>query len=318
MTSPNRASPQYHFEDLTLDVGRRRVWRGSDALPLTNLTFELLRVLVEAAPNVVSHDELAEKVWGPRRVVTPETLSQRVMVLRYALGDSADQPRYIEGLRGQGYRLIPEVQAASTHGLPDRMSTGESTMTPYFPVPRAKHLTSRKLIYAVASALSLTVAVIGVDSYLRGTDDVGTASTASPVSGPPITFVVHAPEGSTFGMTPGRPAPALSPDGKQLAFVAPFESNNLLWTQTVGNPDDARPLIGTNGAAYPFWSPDGHHIAFMAQGRLKRIAATGNGLPHDIAVAVGPPALGGTWSADGTIVLPGPGGLDRVAARPSA
>jgi DNA-binding winged helix-turn-helix (wHTH) protein/Tol biopolymer transport system component len=314
MTSPTRSSPpKYRFEDLTLDIGQRRVWRGSDALPLTNLTFELLRVLVEAAPNVVSHDELAEKVWGPRRVVTPETLSQRVMVLRHALGDSADQPRYIEGLRGQGYRLIPEVQAASTHGLPDRMSTGESMMTPYFPVSRAKHLTSRKLIYAVASALSLTVAVIGVDSYLRGTDDVGTASTASPVSGPPITFVVQAPEGSTFGMAPARPSPALSPDGKQLAFVAPFESNNLLWTQTVGNPDDARPLIGTNGADWPFWSPDGHHIAFIAQGRLKRIAASGDGLPHDIAVADGPAAVwGGTWSADGRIVLAGPDGLYRV------
>jgi len=312
MTSPNRASPQqYHFEDLTLDVGRRRVWRGSDALPLTNLTFELLRVLVEAAPNVVSHDELAEKVWGPRRVVTPETLSQRVMVLRHALGDSADQPRYIEGLRGQGYRLIPEVQAASTHGLPDRMSTGEPMMTPYFPILRAKHLTSRKLIYAVASALALTVAVIGLDSYLRGTatDAVGRASRASPASEAPITFVVRAPEGSSFGLAPADPVPALSPDGTQLAFVAPLESSSVVWVQRLSSPE-ARPLTGTNGAGAPFWSPDGKFIAFSSEGRLKRIAATGGGAPREIAVIDGPTS--GTWSANGTIVFRGNSGLYQV------
>jgi DNA-binding winged helix-turn-helix (wHTH) protein/Tol biopolymer transport system component len=314
MTSPTRSSPsKYRFEDLTLDVGQRRVWRGSDALPLTNLTFELLRVLVEAAPNVVSHDELAEKVWGPRRVVTPENLSQRIMVLRDALGDSADQPRYIEGLRGQGYRLIPEVQAASTRGLPDRVSTGESMMTPYVPVPSAKHLTGRKLIYAVAGALLLTLAFIAVNSYLRGatTHDVATASGASPMSEQTLRFVVHAPEGSTFGMAPAQPGPALSPDGKQLVFVAPFESEMILWTQTLGELE-ARPVMGTNGAHAPFWSPDGDYIAFHAQSRLKRISARGDGSPTDIAVADLPPIRGGTWSADGTIVFAGSEGLYRI------
>jgi TolB-like protein/DNA-binding winged helix-turn-helix (wHTH) protein len=100
----------YRFGDLTFDVGRRRVSRGVDAVPLTKLSFELLRALVEAAPNVVTPDQLVERVWGPRRIVTPENLSQRVMMLRQALGDSAEQPRYVEGLRGHGYRLVPNVE----------------------------------------------------------------------------------------------------------------------------------------------------------------------------------------------------------------
>ena len=48
----------YRFADLTLDPGRRCVWRGAQQIRLSNLTFELLRVLVEQAPNVVAHDAL--------------------------------------------------------------------------------------------------------------------------------------------------------------------------------------------------------------------------------------------------------------------
>jgi DNA-binding winged helix-turn-helix (wHTH) protein/Tol biopolymer transport system component len=314
MASSDRASPhEYRFDDLTLDAWRRRVLRGSDSLPLSGLTFELLRVLVEAAPRVVSHDELTEKAWGPRRVVTPENLSQRIMVLRNALGDSADQPRYIEGVRGRGYRLIPEVRA-NIAGLDGRMSSGESMMPaqPYVR-ERARSLAAVKVIYPVAGAFLLAAAFIAGNSYLRGPaiHDVASASSASAASDQPISFVVHAPEGSTFGMAPAAPDPALSPDGRKLAFVAPFDSNRVLWIQTVGHPDDARPIVGTNGADYPFWSPDGRYIAFGAKGRLKRIAATAEGLPRDVA---GDALWGGTWSAGGTIVFAGAEGLYAVSA----
>jgi DNA-binding winged helix-turn-helix (wHTH) protein/Tol biopolymer transport system component len=304
MTSPAGASPQqYCFDDLTLDVGRRRVRRGSEPLPLTDLTFELLRVLVDAAPNVVTHDELAEKAWGPRRVVTPENVSQRIMVLRHALGDSADQPRYIEGVRGRGYRLIPEVQATSTLEVADRTSSGESMLAPQ---QQAERVAARNLVLPAAGALLLAVALVVGNSYLR---EAATRDEASSASGQTISFVVRAPDGSTFGVAPASAAPTLSPDGKTIAFAAPFESNLVLWTQTVGNPDDARPMIGTTGADFPFWSPDGRYIAFVAQGRLKRIAATADGSPRDIADGA---RWGGTWSASGTIVFAGDEGLYRV------
>jgi Transcriptional regulatory protein, C terminal len=53
-----------------------------------------------------------EQVW-PKAVVSPETLSQRIKLLRDALGDDPRSPRYIEGLRGRGYRLIPSVDYGS-------------------------------------------------------------------------------------------------------------------------------------------------------------------------------------------------------------
>lgn len=104
-----RSLPRYEFADLTIDVGQRRVTRGVDTLELGKLTFDFLRVLVESSPNVVTHDELAAKVWGGRSV-SPETMSQRMLMLRQALSDEAEHPRYVEVLRGQGFRLIGEAQ----------------------------------------------------------------------------------------------------------------------------------------------------------------------------------------------------------------
>lgn len=95
--------------DLELDVGLQRVLQAGKAVELPRLTFDLLRVLMQAAPNYISNEELMQRVWNGL-VVSPETVTQRVKLLRDALGDDPRQPRYIEGLRGRGYRLIPPVQ----------------------------------------------------------------------------------------------------------------------------------------------------------------------------------------------------------------
>ena len=98
--------------DLTLDGGRQRLTQGTVPIHLGPLTFRLLLALVEAAPNVASHDELARAVWNGRPV-SPETISQRVKLLRDAIGDHADDPQYVELVRGRGYRLLPQVEAVT-------------------------------------------------------------------------------------------------------------------------------------------------------------------------------------------------------------
>ena len=118
MTSPSPPPRRYRFADLTLDTGQRRVWRGDEEIQISKLSFNFLRALVEAAPNLLTHDQLAEAVWGPRRVITPENLSQRLMTLRHAIGERAEQPRYIEAVRAQGYRLIPDVETVQVEAPP--------------------------------------------------------------------------------------------------------------------------------------------------------------------------------------------------------
>jgi DNA-binding winged helix-turn-helix (wHTH) protein len=114
----------YQVDDLIIDLAPRRVSRAGTVIPLKALSFDLLVTLVRAAPNLLSFDQLSERVW-PGLVVTPETIVQRVKLLRGALGDDAYAPRYIEGVRGRGYRSLAEVRP-----LTERQGTPESIAPP--------------------------------------------------------------------------------------------------------------------------------------------------------------------------------------------
>ncbi len=97
-------------DDLIVDPGRRRVTRAGVDLKLPGLSFDLFVVLVRAAPNVVTVRKLMDIVW-PDAIVSPETISQRVKLLRSALGDDVKNPRYVGGVRSRGYRIVATVTA---------------------------------------------------------------------------------------------------------------------------------------------------------------------------------------------------------------
>jgi adenylate cyclase len=100
---------KYSVGDLTIDTGRQLVIRAAESIALPKLSYDLLLMLVRAAPNLVSLDELMRLVW-PGIIVSPETVSQRVKLLRDALDDDPRVPRYIGGLRGRGYQIVAAVK----------------------------------------------------------------------------------------------------------------------------------------------------------------------------------------------------------------
>jgi serine/threonine protein kinase len=105
---------------------------------------------------------------------------------------------------------------------------------------------------------------------------------------------------------------ALSPDGGRLALVAPAADGRLvLWIHPLDGTS-ARPLAGTEGASSPFWSPDGRHLAFVADRKLKRIDAAGGPVItlHDGAREYST----GTWNRDNIILFAGNGLLRRISA----
>jgi len=122
----------YRLADLTIDTGRQLVSRAGDPIALPKLSYDLLLVLVRAAPNVVSLDELMRLVW-PGIIVSPETISQRVKLLRDALGDDPRVPRYIAGLRGRGYQIFAAVKEIDENLAASPVSS--STPTASIPGP---------------------------------------------------------------------------------------------------------------------------------------------------------------------------------------
>jgi Tol biopolymer transport system component len=110
------------------------------------------------------------------------------------------------------------------------------------------------------------------------------------------------PETRTEIVTPATDQPvsfALSPDGRQIVFVASGDGASRLWVRSLG-ATTAQPLAGTESAIFPFWSPDSRSIGFFSDGALKRLDLSG-GAPQNLAPAPG--GSGGTWNAEGVILF---------------
>jgi serine/threonine protein kinase/Tol biopolymer transport system component len=134
----------------------------------------------------------------------------------------------------------------------------------------------------------------------------------TPPETPVLRTTILPPDNTTLDFTNGLGLPALSPDGKRIVFGArTSDGKNPLRVRSLDGLT-AQPLAGTDGATFPFWSPDSRYIAFFADGKLKKIDASGG---PAIALANAPRARGGSWSSEGVIVFdPGPGGLERVSS----
>jgi len=171
--------------------------------------------------------------------------------------------------------------------------------------PLAGTVSSRgvRLWQIAAAILILTAGALGF-ALLRATNTPKQVTRAT----------LPAPEGTTFHVNTEYPGPVtISPDGRHLAFSALAENGDtLLWVRSLGDWG-ARPLQRTEGAQYPFWSPDSRSIGFFADDKLKKIDPSG-GPPVTLCEAgVG---KGGTWNEDGVIVFAKSfnTGLFRVAA----
>jgi len=148
---------------------------------------------------------------------------------------------------------------------------------------------------------------------------LGVAATIALRPAPPATteaarrlsFTVDPPAGHSFvgGLE-------LSRDGRSLAFVARDPAGQLaLWVRSLDAVEPRR-IAGTDGARYPFWSPDGRHVGFFASGELRVVDLTGGAVRSIARTTNTPDARGGTWGADDVIVFAPTfaGGLFQVAA----
>jgi hypothetical protein len=155
--------------------------------------------------------------------------------------------------------------------------------------PRRRSIT---LPWALAG-LGLAAAAVGVPWAVSRPGDRGAAALA-----PMVQFAVTPPAGGALLLDDDVGGSAISPDGSRLAMVAAVNGKAVLALRSMRSLD-VKIIEGSDGAAYPFWSPDSRWVGFFAGERLKKAPVAG-GSPETLCEAAGP--RGASWG-DGVILF---------------
>jgi len=223
-----------------------------------------------------------------RRDTTAETMTA---VLKYDPPDlstaSSDSTRLVspalERIVRRCLEKSPEQRFQSARDLSFALGTLSGTESST--IARAAAATPRRipLLLWLSAALALA-AVAGATWFVA----------RRPRPAARMQFALAVPDGMNISHM------ALSRDGSMLVFVSPEERSALpmLYVQRIGS-SSVTLLPGTEGASYPFWSPDGASVGFFANGKLQKMAIAG-GTPQVLATALS--GRGGSWGSKGVIV----------------
>lgn len=296
------------FGVFELDLQSGELRRHGLRVALPDQSFRVLRLLLERRGQLVTRDEFRRALWADDTFVDFEHgLNAAVKRVRDALGDTAENPRFIETLPKRGYRFLapvdlpapapPEAEAGPGEPYPAPRPAGDGRPLEVAPAtdaavarPRPRGVTAAVLALGMAGALVGAAAL----SVRRDTTTVA----ASP---PPIKVVLPPPPGTQIPVGPAAAHMAFRPDGRMIAFAAgPLALPSMLYVQAMDSVI-AHKVDDTEGAGYPCWSPDGQRVAYYAAGTMRTIAATG-GAP----TVLGPRGLywsGCAWGPDDVILV---------------
>jgi eukaryotic-like serine/threonine-protein kinase len=179
-------------------------------------------------------------------------------------------------------------------------ATGEA------PVRTTRSIHRRTAAWAIAVAIAGAGATAVAMMILR--------AAPAPRTIAPMKLTLVAPQGlalTPFGSA-GTPHFALSPDGRQIAFVAAAAGRApSLWIRPLDSRG-AREIPGSDDASSPFWASDGHALGFFADGKVKTIPLEGE-RPSTLATVAGG-AAGGAWAGDVVLLGHATGPITRVSA----
>ncbi len=157
--------------------------------------------------------------------------------------------------------------------------------------------------WGVAAAGVIMAAVLAMAYYRMASTPV-----------PAIRSLISPPEKVAFEFGNPPEGPVLSPDGTRLVFpAAEVNGQEALWMRPLASLSAQR-LEGTEGAHFPFWSPDSRHLGFFQEGKLKKIDVTGG---PAVTLCDAPDARGGAWSRNDVILFAPQSlatGLSRIPA----
>jgi DNA-binding winged helix-turn-helix (wHTH) protein/Tol biopolymer transport system component len=245
-----------------LDLGAGQLTRNGRTIRLPQQPLRLLSVLLESPGDIVTREQLRQRLWPSDVFIDfDHGLNKCIQKLRDALGDSADSPRYIETIPRVGYRFIaPVSSAAPVNGAKRTLEFGPDTQGQQDPQPQnlpaplpaipiaGKRPARHPLLIAGAVALAcLALAFAGIALFRS-------------LHGPPQVSYTQLTD-----FTDSAAAPALSPDGRMVAFIrggGSFLTSDQIFVKMLPDgearrvTDDDRPKYGLA------FSPDGSQIAY--------------------------------------------------------
>src|SRR5215470_12047055 len=266
---PNQVgtSQVIRFATFEVDLQAQELRKAGLRLRLSGQPLQVLAILLERPGTVVTRDELQKRLWPDTFVDVDHNLNTAINKIREALGDSSENPRFVETLPRRGYRFIGPIMANGAaaaevaRGAESRSAGGPES------VARTRSLLSLALLGAV-----ILLGVAGVWIYMRR---------GTPVSPPQRMLTrITVDEGL-------QNEPTWSPDGRYIAYSSDRGGKTDIWVQQVTGGDPIQITKGPGHNWQPEWSPDGNYIAYRSEegeGGIYIVPALGGaGLERKIA-----------------------------------
>jgi len=238
------------FDRFELDLRSGELHRDGRRVRLQAQPFQLLAMLIENAGEVVTRDEVCRALWQADTFVDfDHSVAAAVSKIREALGDSVENPRFVETLPKRGYRFIGKIKPEA----PLVMSVAKPQQSvEIVPVPSARAWTSQKWTLGLVAAGVLVAAAVLFGWLSR-----------KPGNSQPMTVV-------PFTSYPGwETAPSFSPDGSRIAFSWDNGTSNRsgkpgfdLYVKAIGSETVLRLTNHPSEWISSTWSADGTQIAF--------------------------------------------------------
>jgi DNA-binding winged helix-turn-helix (wHTH) protein len=255
----------YRFDTFCLDATAKVLLRDGQPVTMTRKAVETLLVLAENAGQVVPKEELLKTIW-PDRVVEEANLTQNIAMVRRALGAERGTAAYIETFPGRGYRLVgpvelekPSIAPDNGHALTKAASPTAEELPPsvealaitMLPAQSASRSISPKVgLLLLLPLAALLIAWIFWRRPPRASEAIFRVTSLTSLAGK-------------------ESQPALSPDGRQVAFLWEQEDGQApeLRVQSEGASASLQIARAEGHYSSPVWSPDGQALAYLRIGK---------------------------------------------------
>ncbi len=255
---PPERSP-VRFGTFVLDPVSLELRRNGIPVRLQGQPMQILLMLLENPGQVVTREEMQRRLWPADTFVEFDAgLNTAIKKVRQTLGDTAENPRFVETVPKIGYRFIAPV-----HKLVVSMPQA-APVEPAATVPVAA--SGKGFPWRIAAAASVVaVVILAVMLVYR--------RMAAPVGLPPTRFEITLPREQSLGRSYSRGI-ALSPNGRTLVYSALQAGQYRLFRREM-NELESRPIPGTEDAWTPVFTPDGSRIGFTAGSEFRTMDLDG-------------------------------------------